>query len=73
MCHRFSFFGLSFNNRASYTDGVLDAAKYGSFYVLCSNNHRSVSNVFMKKYVRHLAIKLFLKSHGSLPMFLQVS
>lgn len=43
----------------------------GRMYALCFNSYQSVSNIFMEKYESHLAIKLFLKSRGKLPMLLQ--
>ena len=45
----------------------------GKMYASCFNNYQCVSNVFMEKYGSHLAIKLFLKSCGKLPMFLRAS
>lgn len=56
---------------ASSPDGVLGSMGCGRIYTLCFNSYQSVSNVFMEKYGSHLATKLFLKSHGKLPMLLQ--
>lgn len=68
----FSFLGLSLGDPASSPDGVPEDTKYGSIYVFSFNSDQSVSNIFVAKFVRHLATKLFLNSGGSLPMFLSV-